>query len=225
MKRSRFRDEWARFVKERRGDTSQAAFGRFFGVSGSYVSSWEQAGVVPAQEIVERGPAALGDDLAEWLEAAGYAPLQEKAPEREREISGGRPILPSNATLRVGGTLRGGTVTDAAEESSEYFPALEEHAARADYVVRIEGHSMSPVLIPGDFAAVRKASTAQGGDLVVAKQGDDRYVKWYIGRRGGVVRLESENPAYEPTEASDIEVVGVVVWSHRPEAGLKKRRE
>jgi len=39
-----------------------------------------------------------------------------------------------------------------------------------------------------------------------------------------VLRLESENPAYEPTEASDIEIMGVVVWSHRPEEGLKKTR-
>jgi len=202
---------------------TQVEYASRMGISESRLSQIERGAVPPEPRLLEM-IRKLGDDLAEWLEAAGYGPPEEKAPEREREISGGRPILPSDASLPVKGTLRGGAVTDAAEENSDYFPALEEHAARADYVVRIEGHSMSPVLIPGDFAAVRKASTAQGGDLVVAKQGDDRYVKWYIGRRGGVVRLESENPAYEPTEASDIEIMGVVVWCHRPEEGLKKTR-
>jgi len=216
--------DFGSFVKGRRGSQGQLEFASVAGTSISQLSRMEN-GYVPPKKGLVRIAANLGDDPAEWLEAAGYAPPEGKAPEREREISGGRPVLPSDASLPVKGTLHGGTITDAAEENSDYFPALEERSARADYVVRIEGHSMSPMLIPGDFAAVRKASTAQAGDLVVAKQDDDRYVKWYMGCQGGVVRLESENPAYEPTESNEIEIIGVVVWSHRPEEGLKKRRE
>ena len=185
---------------------------------------YERGYVIPPAETVEVMAIAYGGDVEEWLEVAGYELPQEKAPEGVREVSGSRPVLPSDASLPVAGALRGGAMTDVAEETGEYFPALEEHAALADYVVRVEGHSMSPLLMPGDFAAVRKVSTARPGDLVIARREEETYVKWYMGRSGGLIRLESENPAYEPTEASDIEIIGVVVWSHRPEQGLKKTR-
>jgi transcriptional regulator with XRE-family HTH domain len=73
MKRSRFSDHWREFVRSRRGHLSQAAFGRHFEVSGSYVSAWENSGVVPSEDIIKRGAEALGDDPYDWMQAAGYA--------------------------------------------------------------------------------------------------------------------------------------------------------
>jgi phage repressor protein C with HTH and peptisase S24 domain len=46
-------------------------------------------------------------------------------------------------------------------------------------------------------------------------------LKRYAGKRGGQVLLESVNPVYPPIEPDSIEIIGVVVWQHRPKDTLR----
>jgi hypothetical protein len=71
-RRSRQREEWAKFIRGRRGTDSQAAFGNAIGFTGSLVSSWEVYGTVPLERTVREAAQAIGDDLGPWLAAAGY---------------------------------------------------------------------------------------------------------------------------------------------------------
>ena len=193
---------------------SQAAFGRYFGVSGSYVSSWEQAGTVPGQRVIMEGARELGDGPAEWLAAAG---LETEPPESPAPLSRVPPVEGGAACvwLPIAGTLRGAVVVNAEEDPGESFPCLPDAVRQAEYVVRIEGSSMWPELKPGDVAAIRKAGVARPGQVVVARRGDETMVKRYGGKVGRQIRLCSENPEYDEIVSDDIEIIGVLVWTYR----------
>jgi SOS-response transcriptional repressor LexA len=170
---------------------------------------------------------AIGDSPADWLRAAGYEeePRPEPQPPAEafqiEGTAGAYVPRPSDAYLPVLGTLKGGVVVEVEEDNgAEVFPCLAEHASQADYVVRITGDSMWPSLIEGDFIAVKKTSTANVGELVVAKIDDSTYVKKLAKLSRSKMTLASINPLYAPIETDKGHIVGKVVWLHRSAASL-----
>jgi len=71
---------------------------------------------------------------------------------------------------------------------------------RADYLLRVRGMSMRDAgILEGDLLAVHKTGEARTGQIVVARLSDEVTVKRFR-RRGSVVRLEPENPDFEPIE-------------------------
>jgi len=188
-------------------------------ISPSYLSQIEH-GLVPERAVLERLAAAAGENADEWVQAAGYETTPDDPP-LIREASESYQARPSDAQLPLAGILKGGSMIHAEEEPGEVFPCLQEHAAQADYVVRIEGDSLYPLVLPGDYVAVRKTSSASPGDIVVARLGDETLVKRYVGRQSGKIMLESVNPVYPPIDAGEAEIIGVVVWQHRPKATFR----
>lgn len=175
MKRSRFSDAWAAFVRTRREalDLSQAAFGRLFEVSGSYISSWEQAGTVPARDIILRGAEALGDYPAEWLLAAGYElgestgplgpALREATPEEHAEAQEALPptigtihddgLIELSDAAWLGGDMGQGTLVVEADVLGEFrrgdelVVSRELKPRRGQYIVLREEESQSLRLV------------------------------------------------------------------------------
>jgi phage repressor protein C with HTH and peptisase S24 domain len=107
------------------------------------------------------------------------------------------------------------------ENGGEFYPCLEEHSKIADYVVKVEGDSMWPAIIAGDYIAVKKAQTAQPGDIVVVKIDDSTYVKRLQKLQRGKMILASINPIYPPIETAKGEIVGIIAWLHRTPDALK----
>lgn len=71
---------------------------------------------------------------------------------------------------------------------------------RADYLLRVKGLSMRDAgILDGDLLAVHRTSTAQPGQIVVARLDDEVTVK-KLARRGARVRLLPANPDFEPIE-------------------------
>jgi repressor LexA len=69
---------------------------------------------------------------------------------------------------------------------------------RADYLLRVHGDSMKDAgILDNDLLAVHSTQTADNGQIVVARIDDEVTVKRFR-RRGSIVRLLPENPAYEP---------------------------
>ena len=69
---------------------------------------------------------------------------------------------------------------------------------RADYLLRVHGDSMKDAgILDNDLLAVHSTRQAENGQIVVARIDDEVTVKRFR-RRGSVVRLLPENPAYEP---------------------------
>jgi repressor LexA len=88
---------------------------------------------------------------------------------------------------------------------------------RADYLLRIKGMSMRDAgILDGDLLAVHRIATAESGQIVVARLGDDVTVK-RLQRRGNRIRLLPANPDFTPIdidprqETFAIEGIGVGV--------------
>lgn len=78
------------------------------------------------------------------------------------------------------------------------------------FALRVRGDSMIGAgILDGDKVIVRPQSTADDGQIVVARIGDEATVK-RLSLRGGRVWLLPENPAYAPIDGSEAELVGLV---------------
>ena len=76
--------------------------------------------------------------------------------------------------------------------------------------LRVRGDSMiNAGILPGDTVIVRPQSTANDGQIVVARIGDEATVK-RLSRKNGQVWLLPENDAYDPIDGSEAELIGLV---------------
>ena len=78
------------------------------------------------------------------------------------------------------------------------------------FALRVRGDSMIGAgILSGDKVVVRPQQTANDGQIVVARIGDEATVK-RLSRRNGKVWLLPENDAYEPIDGSEAELIGLV---------------
>ena len=78
------------------------------------------------------------------------------------------------------------------------------------FALRVRGDSMIGAgILDGDKVVVRPQQTAEDGQIVVARIEDEATVK-RLSRRDNQVWLLPENPAYEPIDGSQAELIGLV---------------
>ena len=78
------------------------------------------------------------------------------------------------------------------------------------FALRVRGESMiNAGILDGDKVVVRPQSSADNGQIVVARIGDEATVK-RLSRKNGQVWLLPENPAFDPIDGSEAEIVGIV---------------
>ena len=78
------------------------------------------------------------------------------------------------------------------------------------FALRVRGDSMiNAGILPGDLVVVRPQSTADDGQIVVARLEDEATVK-RLSRRDGQVWLLPENENYAPIDGTNAELIGVV---------------
>ena len=78
------------------------------------------------------------------------------------------------------------------------------------FALRVRGDSMIGAGIhSGDLVVVRPQQSADAGQIVVARIGDEATVK-RLSHRNGQVWLLPENDAYDPIDGSEAELVGLV---------------
>ena len=83
------------------------------------------------------------------------------------------------------------------------------------FALRVRGESMiNAGILDGDKVVVRPQATADDGQIVVARIGDEATVK-RLSRRDGQVWLLPENPAFEPIDGTDAEIIGLVKAVYR----------
>jgi repressor LexA len=79
------------------------------------------------------------------------------------------------------------------------------------FLLRVRGDSMmDAAIVDGDWVAVRKQSTAEHGEIVVAMIDHEATVKT-LHRANGQVWLMPQNPVYEPIRAEKATILGKVV--------------
>ncbi len=78
------------------------------------------------------------------------------------------------------------------------------------FALRVRGDSMiNAGILNGDMVVVRPQASADDGQIVVARIGDEATVK-RLSRRDGQVWLMPENDAYSPIDGSEAELIGLV---------------
>ena len=78
------------------------------------------------------------------------------------------------------------------------------------FALRVRGESMIGAgILDGDRVIVRPQQTAEDGQIVVARIGDEATVK-RLHRRNGEIWLLPENPAFSPIDGKDAEIIGIV---------------
>lgn len=78
------------------------------------------------------------------------------------------------------------------------------------FALRVRGDSMVGAgILDGDKVVVRPQQTADDGQIVVARIGDEATVK-RLSRKNGQVWLMPENDAYSPIDGSEAQIIGIV---------------
>ncbi len=100
-----------------------------------------------------------------------------------------------------------------AEENIEDYIVLPQDLVGSDdelFALRVRGESMIRAgILNGDFIIVRKQNHADSGDIVVAMIDDEATVKRIFFEKDGV-RLQPENPYYDPIYSRRVSVIGKV---------------
>ena len=78
------------------------------------------------------------------------------------------------------------------------------------FALRVRGDSMiNAGILSGDMVVVRPQQSADDGQIVVARMGDEATVKRRL-RRNGEIWLMPENDAYPPIDGTEAELIGLV---------------
>ena len=127
-----------------------------------------------------------------------------------------------NRTIRVSGEktvpvpvlgrVTAGMPVLAVEEIEGYVPISESvRRGRELFALRIDGDSMiNAGILDGDIVVVCKTPVAENGEIVVALIEDEATVKRFY-REEGHIRLQPENPAYDPIIVEECMLLGTVV--------------
>ena len=125
--------------------------------------------------------------------------------------------------IPVLGTVPAGIPISAIEDILDYEDVPQSWSNQGDFFgLRIKGNSMYPKLENGEIVIVKKQSTADNGDVVIAMvNGDDATCKRYKRMDAGIM-LTSDNSEYSPmfytneqVQSLPVTIIGKVVESRK----------
>lgn len=134
-----------------------------------------------------------------------------------------RPAAPSPANdiveLPLHGRIAAGMPIEALEGQSTLPVPAALLGPGEHYALEVSGDSMIEAgIFDGDFALVKRTSTARDGEIVVALVNNEEATLKYLRHESGRIRLDPANATYDPQyyEAHQVEVQGKL-------AGLLRR--
>ena len=154
------------------------------------------------------------------LEAKGF--LRRDRYKRALDLMEGGERLSMGRSVSVpllGRVAGGAPILAEQSESPEMLPIPVSLLRRSDqggrdlFALEVYGSSMRDVgIADGDIVVARRQSTAADGDIVVALLGEEATVKTFFRETNGV-RLQPENPDYEPIFAAEVTIMGKVAMA------------
>ena len=156
-------------------------------------------------------------------ENVGAAAAIIRPPANRNEPAKARPALstPANDVIEIPlhGRIAAGVPIEAMEGQTMLPVPAALLGAGEHYALEVSGDSMIEAgILDGDFALIKRTSSARDGEIVVALvRGEEATLK-YLRRENGMIRLDPANAAYDPQVYStgDVEVQGKL-------AGLLRR--
>ncbi len=108
------------------------------------------------------------------------------------------------------GKVTAGQPILAVEDIEGYLP-FPQKEGRELFALHVSGLSMRDAgILDGDYVVAEQVSTAENGDIVVAMIDDEATVKRFY-REKDRVRLQPENPDYEPIYSDHVFLLGRVI--------------
>ncbi len=139
-------------------------------------------------------------------QATAAAPPRGRAPFKPQVVEGDRPASATDLPiandvreLSVLGRIAAGTPIDAIQHERDRMPVPEVLLGAGEhYILEVQGDSMiNAGILDGDQVIIRKGSTANSGEIVVALvMGEEATLK-RLRKKGASIALEAANPAYE----------------------------
>lgn len=128
---------------------------------------------------------------------------------------------PANDVIEVPlhGRIAAGMPIEALEDSRSLPVPAALLGAGEHYALEVSGDSMIEAgIFDGDYALVKRTSTARDGEIVVALIRNEEATLKYLRRENGMIRLDPANAAYDPQiyRPDEVEVQGKL-------AGLLRR--
>jgi repressor LexA len=126
------------------------------------------------------------------------------------------PMFARAMNVPIVGSIAAGAPITAVENIEDTFPLPAEMVGDDTiFMLRVRGDSMIDAgIFDGDLVAVRQQPDAVNGDIVAALLEEEATVKRFF-REGDHIRLQAENPEYEPILARDVKILGKVILSIR----------
>lgn len=151
------------------------------------------------------------------LEEKGYLRRDPTKP-RAIEVLGDDTITIKKEMVNVPivGRVTAGQPILAVENIEDTFPLPLDFVRNDEvFMLSVRGDSMlNAGILDGDYVLVKQQSTARNGDIVVALLTDEATVKTFY-KEQDHIRLQPENPTYEPIITVDVTILGKVIGVFR----------
>ena len=172
-----------------------------------HLQALERKGVIELAHGTARG-IRLKSDTLRALHAARLDP-------RGKQYSLPLPHVAQLSLPIVGRVAAGSPILAQEHIDQTFLMEASMFPRRPDYLLKVRGMSMRDAgILDGDLLAVRKASDAKNGQIVVARLGDDVTVKRFRRTRQGI-ELIADNPEYKtivvPPHTEDFRLEGLAV--------------
>jgi repressor LexA len=148
----------------------------------------------------------------EALSRKGFLRRDPSKPRALEILHDGHTPQPRVTSLPVVGQVTAGTPILAEQNIEDYLPLPADLVNGSEaFVLKVRGDSMvDDGILDGDMLIVRRQKTANNGDIVVARLGDEATVKRFY-HEGERVRLQPANQTMQPTYARDVAIEGKAV--------------
>ena len=112
------------------------------------------------------------------------------------------------------GTVTAGEPILAVEEATDFFPLPEYLTYDVEdlFMLKIRGESMIDAgILDGDLVIVKRQSTANNGDIVIAMTDEDEATCKRFYKESDHIRLQPENDQLEAIRLKDVKILGQVL--------------
>lgn len=181
----------------------------------TYLSSLEKKGYIRRDPSKPRAIEILIDisNENELSTNTVFNDLNVRYDNRDIEVNSSLSLINEEiVSVPIVGKVAAGYPISAVENIEEYFPLPKSFTGDTEvYMLKVSGESMiNAGIFDGDIVVVRKQDIAKNGEIVVALIDDEATVKRFYLEKDHV-RLEPENPLFEPIITTHGSVIGKVI--------------